>query len=303
VSKTNERPYRVERHPSHPKHVLSISMDVRAGWEQWFLLSSDRHHDNSHADHKLELRHLNRAKERRAGVLDFGDLFCAMQGKYDKRASKDALPPELREGNYLDRIVAYNADFYRPFRDHLILVQAGNHETAIQKHHETDLTERFVERLNAPDKSRGEGEGDIIAGGFSGWVRFRFTTNQTKRSTLLLYRHHGYGGGGAVTKGVIQTNRMAVYLPDATFVVTGHTHDQWLLPLQRHRITHQGDVFQDTQWHIRCGGYKDEHTPGDGYHIEKGREPKPLGAVWLRFFADTGDTGEGKISFEITPAS
>lgn len=300
---SNARPFTVERSASQPKHVLTLKMDVKTGWEQWFLLSSDRHHDNTHADHALELRHLNRAKERGAGVLDFGDLFCAMQGKYDKRASKDALPEELRTGDYLDKIVKYNADFYRPFRDNIVLIQAGNHETAIQKHHETNLTERLVERLNAADKAAGEDEGDIVCGGFSGWVRFQFLIHKTKKHTLWLYRHHGYGGGGAVTKGVIQTNRMAVYLPDATFVVTGHTHDQWILPLRRTRITQQGDPYQDTQWHIRCGGYKDEHSPGDGYHIEKGREPKPLGAVWLRFFLEPGDSNEGKVSFELTPAT
>jgi hypothetical protein len=54
---------------------------------------------------------------------------------------------------------------------------------------------------------------------------------------------------------------------------------------------------------VKCGGYKDEHSPGDGFHIEKGREPKPLGACWLRFYYDKKDAKEGSICFEITLAT
>ena len=37
--------------------------------------------------------------------------------------------------------------------------------------------------------------------------------------------------------------------------------------------------------YIRTGTYKDEYGEGaGGFHIERGRPPKPLGAVWLRFY-------------------
>lgn len=77
------------------KHVglnsTVITIDgIKAGWEQWVLLRSDVHHDNPKCDQKLEKKHLDQAKEYNAIIIDNGDLFCAMQGKYDKRASKDA---------------------------------------------------------------------------------------------------------------------------------------------------------------------------------------------------------------------
>jgi hypothetical protein len=34
-----------------------------AGWEQRILLTGDRHHDNLHADHRMELKHLEKARE------------------------------------------------------------------------------------------------------------------------------------------------------------------------------------------------------------------------------------------------
>lgn len=114
--------------------VLTVNIPYAGkDWEQWFLLRSDAHHDNLHADHAMEKRHLDLALERGAGILDFGDLFCAMQGKWDKRADVDQLRPELVSAKYLDRLVEYNADFYRRYARNWILLARGNHETSIQR--------------------------------------------------------------------------------------------------------------------------------------------------------------------------
>ena len=35
---------------------------------------------------------------------------------------------------------------------------------------------------------------------------------------------------------------------------------------------------------LRCSTYKDEFQDGDhGFHVEKGRGPRPMGGWWLRF--------------------
>ena len=177
-------------------------------WEQWFLLSSDRHHDNAHSDHALELRHLKQAKDRGAGILDIGDLHCAMQGKWDKRSDLSQCRPEQQEGRYLDSLVECAADFYAPFAANFVMVGRGNHEQSILKRHETDLTERTCERMSAMAGL------PVIPGGYGGWVRFIISYNNSRIQKNLKY-FHGSGGGGPVTRGVIQTNRMAVYLPDA----------------------------------------------------------------------------------------
>lgn len=93
-----------------------------------------------------------------------------------------------------------------------------------------------------------------------------------------------------MTRGVIQTNRMAVYLPDADIICTGHTHDSWTVPIARDRLSEQGVQYRDEQIHIRTPGYKDEYADGHGgFHIEGGRPPKPIGAEWLRFFVSQGE--------------
>ncbi len=93
-----------------------------------------------------------------------------------------------------------------------------------------------------------------------------------------------------MTRGVIQTNRMAVYLPDADIVLTGHTHDSWVVPIARERCSPRGSLSHDEQLHVRSGTYKDEYQDGhSGWHVETMKPPKPLGAVWLRFYFQEGE--------------
>lgn len=262
------------------KHVglnsTIITFDgIKAGWEQWILLRSDVHHDNPKCDQKLEKKHLDQAKEYNALIIDNGDLFCAMQGKYDKRSSKDAMRPEHSHGNYLDALVSTAFEFYRPYAKQFVVLGKGNHETAIRSRHETDLTDRLAAEL------RREGS-EVLAGGYGGWVKFNFQWG--KCDSRVLYHYHGTGGGGPVTRGTIQTNRIAVFTPDADVVLTGHTHDSWMLPIRRQRLSTHGTVYHDEQYHVRCAGYKDAWGDGSaGWEVEKMLGPKPKDAAWLRF--------------------
>jgi len=86
-----------------------------------------------------------------------------------------------------------------------------------------------------------------------------------------------------VTKGVIQTNRRAVYLPDADVVLSGHIHQHWQMPITRERLNDLGNVFLDTQTHVSLPSYK-RVSRRDGWEVEKGFAPGPLGAVWLRLY-------------------
>jgi hypothetical protein len=251
----------------------------------WILLTSDRHHDNPHCNQDLEKFHLEQAKQRNAAIIDYGDLFCAMQGAWDRRKSKSDIRPENNKSNYLDSLVSTAADFYGPYAQNFAVIGPGNHETAITKHHETNLTERLVERLNTQNGS------DVRLGGYTGWVMFKFwyggadDPERRCEGRVNLWYNHGYGGGAPVTKGTIQTARQAVYVPDAHIVCSGHTHDEWIFPIQRMRIKQSGLIHHDEQLHIKTPGYKEEFVDGySGWHIERGAPPKPNGACWLRFW-------------------
>ena len=261
------------------KGCYLITMEADSpDWTADFLLRSDAHHDNAHCDQRLELCHLVEAQERDAGILDIGDLHCAMQGKWDKRASTDACRPEQREGRYLDSLVECAADFYEPFADRWLFMSPGNHEGSILKRHETDLTERTAERLRAKGSP-------IMVGSYAGFIRFRVIFNERSISRVMYYTH-GNGGGGPMTHGVLNTRRRQSYLPDADIIWSGHTHDSWTVRLAKTQLTKHGRVRLTDVHHLSTPGYKDEFSPLDGWHIERGAPPKPIGAAWLRLSID-----------------
>lgn len=257
------------------------------------MLSADHHHDNIDCDRKLLRQHLELAKQRKALIFVFGDLFCAMQGKYDPRASMDSIRPEDVADNYLDKIVQHAAEFYAPFSKQFCVIGMGNHESNIIKRHHTSLISNLVHRLNSDHR------GKVFTGGYGGWVRFMFTIQKTRRTSRLMKYHHGSGGGGPVTRGTIQSARQAVYLPDADIVVNGHTHDAWVLPIARERLSRSGKVSRDLVHYVRTPGYKDGYGTGEkGFEVEKWMPPKPLGAIWLRFYYQE----KRGIELELTPA-
>jgi hypothetical protein len=271
------------------RNVCSVYMDVRQGFEQWVLLTSDRHHDSRWCDWDLETEHLEKAKKRNAIILDGGDLFDVMQGKFDPRRSYDDLREEYKSTDMLDKIVKDAAKFYGKYAHQFVMIGRGNHDQAILKNNGVDIISNLVYAMNT------ENDAHIQVGGYGGWVRFMFTMQGTQHQSVNLKYFHGAGGGGPVTRGTIQSNRQAVYLPDADIVWNGHTHDEWVLPIARERLSSQGVVMQDIQWHVRTSTYKNEYHDGaGGWHVETWKPPKPVGVVWIRFYYE-----QNQVKFEM----
>lgn len=301
ATSTAEPPFRVER-KSRNIHVVETRIDS-VNDSRWFLLSSDRHHDNPHSDHELELKHLREAQERGAGVLDAGDLMCAMGGKFDPRMSKHGVtrPEHALANDYFDSLVRHAADFYAPFARNFVVIGRGNHETAVTKRHETDLTERLCERMSAIAGV------PVHSGGYGGWVHFVVRYGPTQVYTANLKYFHGSGGGGIMSMDTLRVRRIASWTPDADVIVGGHTHDQWMMSVERERLKRDSGDYKveiGTQHHVRCGTYKDEYGDGyGGWHIERGGPPKSLGAVWMRMFLQAMPGDRRRIAFEFTRAS
>lgn len=266
------------------KNVLIITHeDVGSGFEKFYMISSDRHHDSTHCDRKLELLQLENAKRIGAGILDFGDVFDAMQGRNDPRSSYENLRPEYvgvgKEG-YFNVIVKDASKFYKPFP--FILMGKGNHESSVEKKNGIELISNLVYSMN-----EGKKEDFCYTGGYGGWVKFAFKITGKQYKAYSLKYMHGWGGGGPVTRGVIDTNRQAVYEPDADIVVNGHVHEAPYVPIARERLSQSGDITTDLVHFIRTPGYKDSFGDGSGgWDVETGKPPKPRGCYWLRFYQE-----------------
>ena len=247
-----------------------------------FYLMSDVHWDNPHCDRKLLKKHLDKCLAENIGIVINGDLFCLMQGKYDPRRSKNDILPEHNVANYLDAVVNTAIDYFKPYAHLIQFVGYGNHETAIIKNCETDVIERFVSGLNR------EANTNIQVGGYGGWWVIKII--YTKRGSLVFKTkyYHGSGGGGIVTKGVIQNNRMQVMIDGADCIWSGHVHELYHHADMAEELSfaHNGGYRINTKYihHIRTASYKEEYDEGYmGFHVEKMRPPKPLGGYELYF--------------------
>lgn len=255
--------------------VTTLKFDAKGGWKQAFLLMSDVHYDSISCRREVLKRHLEYARERGAFVLDIGDFFDAMQGRFDPRRDMEAVRKEYRRNDYYDAILQDALTFLAPYAEQYLFLARGNHEIAVLKNANTDLTERLACGL----RERG---GVTAVGDYAGWVRIVVREGQYRRGAVSIMYRHGLGAGAPVTRGVIETNRQAVYVGGVDLVWNGHNHQGYLLPISRDRMLPSGRVQPVLVWFVRTPGYKDEwHQERSGYIARKGHGPTPIGAIWL----------------------
>jgi predicted phosphodiesterase len=258
-------------------NLLEVDVDKKpksTGWEQWILLTSDWHWDNDHCDLDKLTNDLDKAKERSAPVFCFGDAFCLMQGRYDPRRARSGMRASLDVDNYLDAVVTQAHDFFEPYADNMALATRGNHEISNMRNNETDVLERFCERLRFSGS-------EVMTGGIGGWVFIRCNLGG-KTQTLKLAYHHGAGGGGPATKGTPKHGKRAAYLPQADIFVSGHIHERWSITNVQETISAQGNRALKDQTHLCLPTYKQEYA----FHNLNERPPKPMGGCWLRLHLD-----------------
>ena len=256
-------------------HVYRLGLQpVKAGEHKRLCLMSDLHWDNAHARLDLLKEVLDEAKEQDIPVFLFGDVFCVMQGKYDPRSSQDALRPEHRGGEYLDKVVDTAIEWFMPYRDVIAFVSPGNHEASIRKRHETDLISRFVGGLRAAG-------GRCIQGSYWGFIQIipESCRQKNKFSKKLIHYSHGHGGGGEITRGMIDHSRTrSHYLADV--YISGHIHRRNSEENVFATVTNKGHLVYRQQLFLRSSCWKDEMR--DEWHSGlKGRGPRPIGGWWL----------------------
>ena len=281
----------IDKKPNSVCAKMRIEYVPNKKWEFWLLVTSDEHLDSPKCDTALLRYHMEQAVERNAAMIKLGDSLDAMQGKTDKRSDKTDLSDRHKRADYLNALVEDAVAFYGPYKDNLAYLGYGNHETSLIKHYEFDAINFITRDLQLQGSP-------VIRGGYRGWIKILFEDNSGGgRSSLNLYQHHGYGGGGPVTKDVIQASRKAVFLPDADIVASGHTHDRNIFPIERIKLLDSGKEVQITQYHIKTGTYKNAFMNKDqGFEVEKGMPPKPVGGYWIKFYYSTRTK---KVEFQI----
>lgn len=273
--------------------IIKVPIKRNKNWSQTFLLTSDIHIDSKKCQTLKLKQHLEEMKERDAYLIDNGDIFDCMGGKYDKRSNKADILTKLQGANYFDLLNDHAVDILGPHADRIIMLADGNHELSVTQRHEIDLIQRLQNTLN-----RDHG-GNIIRQGYAGWIKFEFDEGGNSGKGLIMYRTHGNGGNAPVTKGVIQSARRQDMI-DADVYISGHIHTNYTVPRPMWYITRDGVMKIKEKFHHQLGTYKDSSK--STWETMKGFAPPSLGGTWITFRCRTDDRGTYEITVEFTRA-
>lgn len=178
----------------------------------------------------------------------------------------------------MDSIVNTAVEWFAPYAKNLLLVGYGNHETSIIHHQETDILQRFASTLNYATGSA------VEVGGYGGTIDIRVQHDPNRGMNFVVHYYHGAGGGGPVTKGVIQDQRLLASAEGYDLTWMGHVHELYYHQNIIHKYDRQTKTLIQKPVHqLRTATYKEEWDGGYmGFHTERGRGPKPLGGYWMK---------------------
>ena len=247
------------------------------------MVISDVHWDSKDCDRKLLKKHLNTAVEQDAAIIIIGDFFDLMEGRNDMRRSNTARA-EHYAPNYLQKVVMDAAEWLQPYAKNIAMISNGNHETSVAKHTQVQTLTWLCYEL------RKQGS-QVIEGDYQGFFVVRAVYEYEGKNTYFPYKifyHHGLWGG-IISKGTQSVMRFGAVVPDADMIVTGHTHDQWMMLHTRYKLNKVYDVTLEDQIHLKLGTYKNEFKTGNGFAVEKIGLPKPIGGWMVDFNIERND--------------
>jgi hypothetical protein len=170
--------------------------------------------------------------------------------------------------------------WFKPYAKHIALIGYGNHETSVIRNVEFDALQMFVMLLNH------ECGTDVQLGGYGGAILFGFahSPNTNHYTRFAMHYFHGSGGGGVVTKGVIQDQRIMAMVEGYDCTWQGHVHELYHHINVISYLNRTNYMMRQRPLHqIRTATYKEEYAGGvGGFHVERGRPPKPLGGYWMK---------------------
>jgi hypothetical protein len=255
-------------------HTVDVNLPKRGASDN-FLFISDIHYDSVKCDRSLLHRHLEEAQNLGAGVFIFGDLFDLMQGRFDPRGNYSELRPEYAKCTYIDEVIQDVGEKLSKYADVIKFISKGNHETNIEKRMMVSPIDRVAQILNAAG-------GHVEVGGYAGWLVVQPHRNGSGRRRFNVHYHHGYGGGAKRSKGILGADIDQKDFPDADFILRGHDHQKWHLPVTIDRISQTYRVEQRTVHHLRLGSYKKLGDRYAGWAVEKNFATPRLGGWWAR---------------------
>lgn len=227
-----------------------------------------------------------------AYIIYGGDHSDLMQGKSDRRSSKSSLKNELKESDYLNQVVDYTrANFIEPYKDRVLCFTQGNHNTAITRHLEVDLSKFMLEPYG------------IELMHTAGYIMFKYSVSKGKRSAVFpIYFQHAPPSGGKRSKGMLSVDLLLAQHPDVKAIISEHIHTAFITPqtVERLDIRTKRLSYQNV-WYIQAPTIKAEHEgKKSGYYHEVVKVgATTIGAVKLDFKVKYDN--QGGVTLNMTP--
>lgn len=256
---------------------------VKAGSRVGFTLLSDLHIGSADIDENYLRNELKEAADRNDRIAINGDVMDLILPKDHKRFSPDGVHPRLLGRKDLANAQAEMAqEFLAPYVNQIDMIGVGNHETAAEKWHSTDIAKLVIQGL----RERVRGNHLIHFGGYTGFLDYRFRASNNEYRWLVYY-HHGTGGDAPVTGGQISLSRKSVWV-DADTIWLGHTHHRTTRHIRS--VTCPRDGYQP---HIRDVRLIITGSYFDTYHGQTQEEYNARGRK-ANYAEDAGLAPQGK---------
>lgn len=259
------------------------------------LNCSDIHLDSKECNRELLKKHCDEADY----IKIYGDLFDLMQGRNDKRRSLSDLKDKYKASNYIDEVVKDAVEFFKPYAKKLLFVGLGNHCTSVIHNIGTNPLSAFCLLMRMAGSN-------VVEGTYQGYIvdTFKYPYGGTGNlNNIVTAFHHGSGGAPQKTEGTLEIEGDKAKFPNADIVMKGHNHFKWHNPGQtRYWLNNHYRIEKRVQHHVRLGTYKESKFT-DGWEVEKGFKPTPIGGYFVnyRIYKDS-TTKMTRVKFEIIPA-
>lgn len=203
-------------------------------------------------------------------IIGGGDLIDAVVTKDIKRYTKAS--DDTDGDDIIDIQLNKLQEILEPYKDRIIGLGTGNHESTITKYHGTNPMRRLARRLNT------------VSLGFSWLVRLRFREAKGRGRTLTIRGHHGWGGGSRTQGADLTKYSKDIAYWAADMFLYGHVHRRQSDHIDRLAWVGGKKLISKPKHIFICGTFLKTLSDTDDatYSEEKGYPPVSIGGINIR---------------------
>jgi hypothetical protein len=241
----------------------------------------DIHYGNRYCDKQSFRRFLEESDEHTYffGGGDSMDSIVVPDKRYQKSVD------DIEGDAIVDGQISGLYDLLEPFKNQIIGMGRGNHESVIVKRCGTDPMKRVCEKLGCAYL------------GYSGVIVLKLSDNGGRGRTIKIRWHHGWGGGSRTQGADLTKFSNDVKHWDADIYLYGHTHRKQADRIPRLGVAGSKLISRPKIVGI-CGTFLKTYTntTDSTYSEEKGYPPVEIGGLtinikpdstWVQMWVDT----------------